>query len=210
MIKINLLEVEKERKAKPAAATGAFPTAIAAIAILGITALVFGALYFQTSSKLSALEKDVAQKREKRKELEPFIKKVDELEKKRNDLAMKNNAIETLRSQRTIPVHLMDEISRALPEYLWLTELTLKGNTISIAGETLQDQAIPSFMSNMDSSEFIGTPSLIETKIKTAGGGSAAAQSSTTTFKITAPVTNPFKPKEEPTTTTTTTKKVKK
>jgi hypothetical protein len=64
-------------------------------------------------------------------------------------------------------------------------------------------------MSNLDASEFIGTPSLIETKMKNATAGGTATSS--TTFKITAPVTNPFKPKEpEISTTTTTTKTAKK
>jgi type IV pilus assembly protein PilN len=208
MIKINLLEVEKERRTKTAAApAGAFPTGLAFIGIVGLTLLLFGFLFWQTSNALSTLEKDVAQKREKRKELDPYIKKVEELEKRRNELALKNNAIETLRSQRTIPVHLMDEISRALPEYLWLTNVTLKGGVIGIEGETVQEQAIPTFMSNLDASEFIGTPSLIETKMKNATGG---PQTASTTFKIAAPVTNPFKPKEPEISTATTTTKTKK
>ena len=209
MIKINLLEVEKERKTKTAAApSGGFPTVLAAVGIIGLTLLLFGFLYWQTSTALSKLEKDVAAKRERRKELDPYIKKVEELEKRRNELALKNNAIETLRSQRTIPVHLMDEISRALPEYLWLSNVTLKGGVIAIDGETVQEQAIPTFMSNLDASEFIGTPSLIETKMKNATA--AGTVTSSTTFKITAPVTNPFKPKEPEISTTATTKTKKK
>jgi hypothetical protein len=51
-------------------------------------------------------------------------------------------------------------------------------------------------MKNLNASEFVGTCSLIETTQPL-----GAAQPSTS-FKISAPVTNPFKPKEpEPTTT---------
>ena len=118
-------------------------------------------------SQLTALQKDVAQKRERKKELEPYIKRVDELERRRNELAKKNYAIEELRSQRTIPVHILDEVSRAVPEYLWLTKMNLKGAVLSIDGETLQEQAIPTFHEISDASQFIGTPRLIETKQKT-------------------------------------------
>jgi type IV pilus assembly protein PilN len=139
------------------------------------------------------LQKDVAQKRERKKELEPYIKRVDELERRRNELAKKNYAIEELRSQRTIPVHILDEVSKSVPEYLWLTNLNLKGAVLSIDGETLQEQAIPTFMKTLDSSQFIGTPRLIETKQKTTSGQVA---STSTQFKLSAAITNPFKPKE--------------
>jgi type IV pilus assembly protein PilN len=195
MIKINLLEVEKERRApKPGLAVGAAagPTTLIAALILGLTLGAFLIHFFVKKSQLSALQKDVAQKRERKKELEPYIKRVDELERRRNELAKKNYAIEELRSQRTIPVHILDEVSRALPEYLWLSNINLKGAILSIDGETLQEQAIPTFMKSLDASQFIGTPRMIETKQKTTtgiGGGQS------TTFKISAAITNPFKPK---------------
>ena len=194
MIKINLLEVEKERRApKPGLAVGAAagPTTLIAALILGLTLGAFLIHFFIKKSQLSALQKDVAQKRERKKELEPYIKRVDELERRRNELAKKNYAIEELRSQRTIPVHILDEVSRALPEYLWLTNLNLKGAVLSIDGETLQEQAIPTFMKSLDASQFVGTPRLIETKQKTTSGATGPS----TTFKLSAAITNPFKPK---------------
>jgi type IV pilus assembly protein PilN len=192
MIKINLLEVEKERRVK-APSVGGNPTTILAILIFGLAAAGFISYYLYKNSQEAALQKDVEQKREKKKLLEPYIKKVDELERRRNELAKKNRAIEELRSQRTIPVHILDEVSRSLPEYLWLNTLSIKGNTLSIDGETLQEQAIPTFMKNLDASEFIGTASLIETHQKTTSG----SQNVSTAFKISAPITNPFKPKTE-------------
>ena len=195
MIKINLLEVEKERRApKPGVAVGAAagPTTLIAALILGLTLGAFLIHYFIKKSQLSTLQKDVAQKRERKKELEPYRKRVDELERRRNELSKKNYAIEELRSQRTIPVHILDEVSRALPEYLWLTNVTLKGAVLSIDGETLQEQAIPTFMKSLDASQFVGTPRLIETKQKAASG---ANTNPSTTFKVAAAITNPFKPK---------------
>jgi type IV pilus assembly protein PilN len=198
MIKINLLEVEKERRAKksmgggPKAAAGPVPTGILAIGIIGLGIAALGFTYFSTKSKLANLEADVKVKRARKAELEPYIKRVDELEKRRDELKRKNEAIEQLRSQRTIPVHILDEVSRALPEYLWLTQLVIKGETLAIDGETLQEQAIPTFMKSLEASEFIGPCSLILTQQKTSGG---PAGNVSTTFKISAPITNPFKPK---------------
>ncbi len=216
MIKINLLEVEtKERRPKAVAAgvggrPGAAPVPVFLIGAVLVGAALAGIIiwYVTLSSQVSALQKDVADKEQKKKELEPYIKRVDELEARRNELTKKNRAIEELRSQRTIPVHILDEVSRALPEYLWLNSMSLKGGQLNIEGETLQEQAIPTFMKNLDASEFIGSTSMIETRQKQATGN----KPTTTTFKITSTITNPFKPKDEPaadqkTTTSTKTRK---
>ena len=191
MIKINLLEVEKERRVK-AATPGGVPTALLALVIIGLTIAAFVFYFLAKKNEVKNLEADIAKKRIQKKELEPYIKRVEELDARRQELAKKNHAIELLRSQRTIPVHIMDEVSRALPEYLWIRSLELKGETLSIDGETLQEQAIPTFMKNLDASEFVGTCSLIETMQP------LGAEKPSTTFKISAPVTNPFKPKEPP------------
>lgn len=194
MIKINLLEVEKERRPKAAAAAGVGgggPTLLLAIVIFGAAAAGFIGHYWVKKGKFQSLNEDVIQKRARKKELEPYIKRVDELEARRNELAKKNHAIEELRSQRTIPVHIMDEVSRSLPEYLWLTNLALKGATLAIDGETLQEQAIPNFMKNLEASEFVGEVRLIQTLQRAA----STSGPTTTTFKLSASVTNPFKPK---------------
>lgn len=191
MIKINLLEVERERRPKAAAARGGVPTMLLALLIIGASVVAFVLYYLAISNRLSSLLTDVQQKRIRKKELEPYIKRVDELEARKLELAKKNNAIEQLRSQRTIPVHILDEVSRSLPEYLWLTSMILKADILSIDGQTLQEQAIPTFMKSLDASEFIGTCRLIETKQM----GTPGTTPTSTSFKIAAPVTNPFKPK---------------
>jgi type IV pilus assembly protein PilN len=189
MIKINLLEVEKERRVKTTA-PGGTPTALLALVIIGLAVAAFIFYYIAKQKHISFLEDDIAKKRIQTKELEPYIKRVEELDQRRQELAQKNHAIELLRSQRTIPVHIMDEVSRALPDYLWITSMTVQGEQLQISGATLQEQAIPTFMKNLDASEFIGTCSLIETR------SNPSAQQPSTTFSISAPITNPFKPKE--------------
>src|SRR3990172_6591404 len=116
MIKINLLEVEKERKVR-VAAPGGVPTNLLFLAVLGVTIAAFIFYYFAKQTQISNLQKDIEEKRIKKKELEPYIKRVEELDQRRAELARKNRAIEELRSQRTIPVHILDELSRALPDY---------------------------------------------------------------------------------------------
>src|SRR5919106_2863402 len=131
MIKINLLEVEKERRVKTAG-PGGVPTALLALVIIGLSIAAFIFYYLAKQKQVTDLEADIAKKRIQKKELEPYIKRVEELDARRAELAKKNHAIELLRSQRTIPVHIMDEVSRALPDYLWIRALTLQGELLSI------------------------------------------------------------------------------
>jgi type IV pilus assembly protein PilN len=191
MIKINLLEVEKERRVKAASPAGV-PTGLLALVIIGLAAAAFIFYYIAKQKQISFLESDIEKKRIQKKELEPYIKRVEELDQRRQELADKNRAIELLRSQRTIPVHIMDEVSRALPDYLWITDMQVAGEQLRIQGATLQEQAIPAFMKNLDASEFIGTCQLIETS------SNPLAEQVSTLFTIQAPITNPFKPKEPP------------
>lgn len=193
MIKINLLEVEKERRPKAAAGAAGAPTTLMALVIIGLSIGAFVFYYVAKKNQVAELQRDIEEKRIRKKELEPYIKRVEELDRRRQELAKKNHAIEELRSQRTIPVHILDEVSRSVPEYLWLTNLSIKAELLSIDGQTLQEQAIPTFMKNLDESEFIGTCSLIET-VQIPG------QIASTRFKISAPITNPFKPKPPETT----------
>ena len=85
MIKINLLEVDKERKARkgPAAAPGAVPTELLAIVIILAGVLGFGFNYWTVNRQLTEITKDVEAKKKKRADLDHYIKEVDELEARR-------------------------------------------------------------------------------------------------------------------------------
>lgn len=211
MIKINLLEVEKERKTRktgggPAVPGGPAPTGILAIGIIGLGIAALAFQFVRYNGKLNDMTTDVQRMRAKKAELEPYIKKVDELEAKRDELKKKNEAIQQLRSQRTIPVHIMDEVSRALPDNLWIGSLVVKGSMLTIDGTTLQEQAISTFMKSLEASAFIGPCNLVVSK-QTGSASGGATQ--VTGYTISAPITNPFAPKVEDSASTTTTKKKK-
>ena len=68
MIKINLLEVEKERRVKTASA-GGVPTALLALVILGVAIAAFVFYYLAKQKQITDLEDDIAKKRIQKKEL---------------------------------------------------------------------------------------------------------------------------------------------
>ena len=58
----------------------------------------------------------------------------------------------------------MDEISRALPELLWLKKLEMKGNTVKLSGQAFNTNAVASFVDNLDRVPEFKEPYLRETK----------------------------------------------
>ena len=52
----------------------------------------------------------------------------------------------------------MDEISKALPDLVWLTELDVAGNQITLKGKTLSPNAVATYLENLKKSPFFAEP----------------------------------------------------
>jgi len=86
------------------------------------------------------------------------------LDKKRTELRAKLETIAQLERQRTGPVHVMDDLSTATPEKLWLTEINEAGGAMTLSGKGLDNQTIASFMRSLAASRYFGNVDLVETK----------------------------------------------
>ena len=51
-------------------------------------------------------------------------------------------------------------MSRALPELVWLTKLTLKANEVSVSGNAMDENAVANYISILDASPFFDEPVL--------------------------------------------------
>ena len=60
------------------------------------------------------------QAEQRQRELQAIKKQVDELELKRATFQRKVDLIERLQAEQQGPVHMLDEISKALPDFVWL------------------------------------------------------------------------------------------
>src|SRR5262245_39006084 len=139
MIRVNLLAAERPTKKKKAAAPSA-PGAVQGYLFLGlftIGALVLcaGAWFYQ-SSKLNQLNTQIAAAEKRQRELQAIKKQVDDLEAKRATFQRKVDLIERLKAQQSAPVHMLDEISKALPDFVWLTEMNETAGTVKFTGQS--------------------------------------------------------------------------
>ncbi len=162
MIKINLISeaptAAVSRKKRPEFSLGAKQGDIILVTVLAIAVAVSGTWWFILKSKRADLKETQRQKTVERDELQPFIDKVEELEAKRALLKRKVDVINDLKNKQRGPVRIMDEISRALPELIWLTKLELSGNNIKLTGEAMDENAVANYYSNLDASPFFEEP----------------------------------------------------
>jgi Tfp pilus assembly protein PilN len=88
---------------------------------------------------------------------------------RRDTIGQRLNIIQSIDEARFIWPHVMDEISRALPEFTWLTALsqTQPGPTpaFQISGQTGNNLALTKFMTQLEASPFITGVRLSQTNL---------------------------------------------
>ncbi len=164
MIKINLVaeapSAAPVRKKRPEFSLGAKQNDLILLAVLALSVVVVGTNWFLLHRKHEALKTTEASKRRERDELKPFIDKVQELEAKREALKHKIDVIIQLTNNQRGPVRIMDEVSRALPDLVWLTNMKLEGTTLTLTGMALDENAVANYIANLNASPFFEEPSL--------------------------------------------------
>ena len=164
MIKINLVSEARATSARRAAAT-----APAALATGKVNNLIFlgcfllGVLYVAGMwLHLNSVKNDFDDKIRKAQaevdRLKSIIDEVNGYEKKKADLEKKIGLINDLKKNQRGPVRLMDEVSKALPDLVWLTDMNLIGNTIGMRGKAMTPNAVANFIENLKKSQFFAEP----------------------------------------------------
>lgn len=154
MIRINLLNVERERAKKPAPLQAGQILTIGCSLILILAALFIGWRYSTLSRESARVDTDIARAQEETTRLRAIIQQVQQFEQRKAQLQQRVVLIEQLRSGQTGPVHMLDEISRALPSTLWLTELKQMGSDVVIDGNCTALTGLSDFVSNLEGSGY--------------------------------------------------------
>ena len=127
MIKINLLTVDRERAKRKAKFQVGQKVTVACSLILVVAALVVGWWFWSLQRASADLDQQIADAERETQRLQSVIQQVAQFEARRAQLQQRVTLIEELRKGQTGPVHLLDQISRALPEAMWLTDLRQAG-----------------------------------------------------------------------------------
>ena len=162
MIKVNLLGVERPKRARKVSKGSGRAAGLVALALLLVGAMGF--VWWSMSSRVSNLEREKVALNQELTALKAKVKEVENYEKNKKTFEEKIAIIEQLRKNQTGPVRLLDEISRNLPDRVWLTSLTEQGGKVDLEGRAVTNSEIVDFINNLKGSRHIAEIQLIESR----------------------------------------------
>jgi len=161
VIRINLLTEAKAaaaRKKTPVLPTGARLNNLLFIAGVAAGVLYIAVMGFYLLQKRRNLDEEIGKARIEAERLRSIIEEVKGYEAKKASLEEKIELINKLKTNQKGPVRLMDEVSRALPDLVWLTGLDVTGESITMRGKTLSPNAVATYLENLKKSPFFAEP----------------------------------------------------
>jgi len=184
MIRINLLAVDRERaKRRPTGGGGAShglqatqqKITLACSLILVLTGLGIGWWYWSLKLQSDRVEEDIVTSQKETARLRTLIQQVQANDARRAQLQERVKLIEELRKDRDLPVHILDEISRSLPDMLWLSDVKQQGADIVISGQCTSYTALSDFVENLRLGGYFKPPEILDSQVDAAqvvpGGG---------------------------------------
>lgn len=99
------------------------------------------------------------------KKLDAEIAEIKDLKEQINSLKARQKAVEDLQSDRTIPVHLFDELVRLMPEGVFLQKLIQQEMNVTMSGYAQSNERVAELYQNLaDRSDWLHKPQLVESK----------------------------------------------
>jgi type IV pilus assembly protein PilN len=158
MIRINLIAVERERTRKRVLIPPAHRVTVGATVILLGTAFLIGWWFWSLRQESIRVDEELVRAEAATRQIRSVLEQVRKFESQRALLQQRVTLIEQLRKGQYAPVHLLDEISKSLPDRLWLSELTQTGGDFAISGMTDSLTAVSDFVANLESTKWFKRP----------------------------------------------------
>jgi len=159
MIRINLLPHREQRRQ---ARQRQFVSLSIGLAVLGILVVfvvhgIFVAQIENQQSRNQLLKTEIGK-------LDEQIKEIDKLREQTQALLARKQVVETLQSNRTEAVHLLDQMVRQLPDGIYLRSMKQVGAKVTLIGYAQSNARVSTLMRNIESSPWITQPELVEIK----------------------------------------------
>ena len=155
MIRINLMAVERGRTARRfGPELGNKVTLVCGAIFVGVVVMVvwqsFG-VREETARQLRLVNQDLAS-------MSDVVGRRNEFEAQSAELARRVALIEELRGGQGGPVRMLDQVSRAMPEGVWLTELRQEGADITVQGRATSLTVLSELVVALESSGYFTLP----------------------------------------------------
>lgn len=171
MIRINLLRVDKAPSG-PSAFEGLAANRLHFVGAAIMLAALGGVGWWYTSvqAQIAGAAAAIQQAQAERQRLAPVLEELKQFEEQRAQMQQRVALIEQLRKGQHSPVTLLDQVSRSLPERLWLTSLKQVGADVTIAGRTTTLTSLSDFIGNLEGSGAFTRPvEIVNSEVEKAG-----------------------------------------
>jgi len=159
MIRINLLPHREEaRKQRRQTFYGLALGMVVLGALIGfIVSMVIDGFIEAQEAKNTFLQSEITK-------LDKDIAEIKRLRSQIDALLARKQVIESLQSHRAETVHLLNELARQTPEGVYLRSIKQAGLKVTLIGYAQSNARVSTLMRNLDGSEFLEKPVLIEVK----------------------------------------------
>ena len=135
---------------------------VAGILVVVMTIFAYSQMIDNQENRNTRLEAEIA-------ELERSITEIDGLERQKERLLARMEIIEQLQRSRPEVVHLFDEVTRRLPEGVYLNGMKQSGQAVEVKGVAQSSTRVSALMRHIDSSDWLSDPSVV--KVETTESG---------------------------------------
>jgi len=159
MIRVNLLPHREEKRKRRQQQF----TVLAGISLV-IALLVAGAVWLFFDQQVTQQQQNVAYMKA---EIDKLDKQIEEIRKIREETAAllaKKQVVESLQSNRSEPVQLLDQLLRQLPEGVYLKSVKQVGPKVNVMGYAQSNARVSTLMRNLGASPYLENPELVEIK----------------------------------------------
>ena len=158
MIRINLLAGDRGRPKRGVEVDLAQKVTIGCTVILVATVVLIGWRFWSLRQDSAQLTQELAAADQELQRLAPVLERVLAFEAQGAQLTERVALIEQLRHGQSGPVRMLDEISRSLPDGLWLLELRQEDEEVFVVGRARTLTALSDFMANLEDSGQVPPP----------------------------------------------------
>jgi len=160
-IRVNLLPHRAERRERQKK-TFFFFTAISLLAGVTLVLAVWSILQGQIASQRERNDFISAEN----KKLDLQISEIATLRQEIEALRARQRAVEDLQADRNQPVYLMDELTKQVPEGIYLRSVKQEGRKVSVVGWAASNERVSELLRNLQAnSKFLERPELVEIKV---------------------------------------------
>ncbi len=158
MILINLLP---HREAARKRRRDIFNVSLGAAFVLGL--LISGAIYLWFQARISDQQSQNRVLQGEIKRLENQIKDIASLESEIAALRARQQAVEDLQADRNVPVHLMTELSRQLPDGVYIANMKQENQNVTLQGVAQSNERVSELLRNLaKNTPWFSRPELVE------------------------------------------------